>query len=65
MKKPTAKPLDFNLDIINKSKRKVTPKQAVKLLKEHGTIVTKAEAEQIIDWMYKFGKLAVDTYIKI
>jgi hypothetical protein len=65
MKKLSAKLPDFNWDIINKGKRKVTPKQAVKLLKEHGTVVTEAEAELIIDWMYKFGKLAVDTYIKI
>jgi len=65
MKRPAVKLPDFNLDIFNKGKRKVTPKQAVKLLKEHGTIVTEAEAELIIDWMYKFGKQAVDTYIKI
>lgn len=45
-------------------KRKVTPEIAVKLLREHGTIVTVEEAKLILDFMYKFAKLAVNQQVK-
>jgi hypothetical protein len=45
------------------NKRSVTAEKAVKLLKEHGTIVSLEEAQLILDLMYKFGKLAIDQQV--
>jgi hypothetical protein len=47
-----------------KERRRITPDQAVKILAEHGTKVTRKEAEMILDFMYKFAKLALSQYIK-
>jgi ribosomal protein L31E len=65
MKRAVDKVPNYNMDIFTKGNRKVTSKQAVKLLKEQGTEVTGEEAELILDFLYKIGKLVVDTYIKI
>jgi len=46
-------------------KRSVTPEKAVKILQEHGTIVSIEEAKIILDFMYKFGKLAVDQQVNL
>ena len=46
-------------------KRAVTPEKAVKILQEHGTIVSIEEAKIILDFMYKFGKLAVDQQVNL
>jgi hypothetical protein len=43
-----------------KEKRSVTPEKAIEILKKHGTIVTLEEVKLILDFMYKFGKLAID-----
>ncbi|GGI25151.1 hypothetical protein GCM10008119_16220 [Pedobacter mendelii] len=40
--------------------RNVTPEKAVKILQEHGTIITVEEAKLILDFMYKLAKLAVN-----
>lgn len=40
-------------------KRSVTAEKAVKILQDHGTIVTIEEAKKILDFMYKFAKLAI------
>jgi hypothetical protein len=52
-------------NIITPERRRVTPQQAVKLLKEYGTIVSIEEAKLILDFLYNFGKLAMDQYVKI
>ncbi|RAJ31721.1 hypothetical protein LY11_02221 [Pedobacter cryoconitis] len=44
-------------------KRNVTPEQAIELLAEHGTKVTKEEAILILDFMYKFCILAVNQLV--
>jgi len=46
-------------------KRTVTPEKAVKILQEHGTIVSIEEAKIILDFMYKFGRLAVDQQVNL
>lgn len=48
-----------------KQRRKVTPEIAVKILAEHGTKVTKEQAKLILDFLYKFGQLALDQYVMI
>lgn len=45
-------------------KRTITPEKAVKILQEHGTIITLEEAKLILDFMYKFAKLSVNQYVK-
>lgn len=52
------------MDSIPPEKRKVTPEKAIKILQEHGTIVTVEEAKLILDFMYKFTILAVDQIVK-
>jgi hypothetical protein len=54
----------FTMDIIKPERRRVTAQQAVKILKEHGTTVTIEQARLILDFLYKFGKLAMDQYVK-
>jgi len=44
-------------------KRNVTPEQAIEILAEHGTKVTKEEAKLILDFMYKFCILAVNQLV--
>jgi hypothetical protein len=48
---------------MQKERRSITPETAVKILKEHGTIVSIQEAQIILDLMYKIGKLAVNQCI--
>lgn len=44
-------------------KRNVTPEQAIEILAEHGTKVTKEEAKLILDFMYKFCILVVNQLV--
>ncbi len=46
-------------------KMNISPEQAVKILKEHGTLISLEQAKIILAFMYKLGKLSVDQYIKI
>ncbi len=46
-------------------KYSITPEQAVKILREHGTIVTIEEAKLILEFMYKIAKLSVKQYVII
>ena len=41
-------------------KQKITPEIAIRILKEHGTLVTVREAELILEFMYTFAKLALN-----
>jgi len=52
------------MQIIYSTKRNITPAKAVETLAEHGTKVTLEEAQIILDFMYKFGKLAIETELK-
>ncbi len=45
--------------------KRITPKIAVEILKEHGTKVTLDEARLILDFMYNIAKLSVEQYIKL
>ncbi len=47
------------MDIIINKKRKIKTEDAIKILKEHGTIVTKEEAQVILDLSYEFAWIAV------
>ena len=49
------------MKIIYSTKRNITAAKAVKILAENGTKVTLEEAQKILDFMYKFGKLAIET----
>ncbi|SEA92166.1 hypothetical protein [Pedobacter hartonius] len=53
-----------DIQYIRPETRRVTSQQAVKLLQEHGTKVTIEEAKLILDFLYDFGALAIDQYIK-
>lgn len=44
-------------------KRSIKPQKAIKILKEHGHDVSYEQAELILDFMYKFGQIAVDIYV--
>lgn len=44
-------------------KRSIKPQKAVKILKEHGQDITYEQAELILDFMYKFGQIAIDQYV--
>jgi len=44
---------------LDRSKRKVTTKQAVGILKKHGTDVTEEEAEKVLDFVYKMAPIAI------
>jgi hypothetical protein len=48
-----------------KEKRSVTPEKAIEILKKHDTIVTLEEVKLILDFMYKFGKLAIDQQVNL
>ena len=45
-------------------KRNITPQQAVKILEQSGLKVTEKDAEIILDFLYFFGKLSVNQYVK-
>jgi hypothetical protein len=49
------------MEIIYSTKRNVTPAKAIEILAQNGTKVTVEEAKIILDFMYKFGKLAIET----
>jgi hypothetical protein len=49
------------MQIIYSTKRYITPAKAVEILAKHGTKITLEEAQIILDFMYKFGKLAIET----
>lgn len=43
--------------------RKLTPEHTVRILKKRGTIITIKEAEVILDFLYKFAKLTLDSVL--
>ena len=49
------------MEIIYSTKRNITPAKAVEILAKYGTKVTLEDAQIILDLMYKFGKLAIET----
>jgi hypothetical protein len=53
-----------DIQYIRPETRRVTPQQVVKVLQENGTKVTIEEARLILDFLYDFGALAIDQYIK-
>jgi len=53
-----------DIQYIRPETRRVTPQQVVKVLQENGTKVTIEEARLILDFLYDFGTLAIDQYIK-
>lgn len=52
------------MEIIYSQKRNVTPAKAVEILAKYGTKVTLEEAQIILDFMYKFGRLAINIELK-
>jgi len=47
-----------------KQKRNFSPSEAIKILAKHGTVVSIDQAKLILDFMYEFGKLALDQQIR-
>ncbi|EHQ24804.1 hypothetical protein Mucpa_0615 [Mucilaginibacter paludis DSM 18603] len=45
-------------------KRSITPEKAVEILKKHGTEITVDQAKLMLDFLYKFAKLALDQVFK-
>lgn len=45
-------------------KRKITPEKAVEILKKSGTIITVKDAKFVLDFLYKFAKLTLETVLK-
>lgn len=45
-------------------RRAVTPQQAVEIFKKNGTEITLEEARLILDFIYKFAKLALNQVFK-
>jgi hypothetical protein len=45
-------------------KKKITPEEAVQILKESGLEVTVQEAKNILELLYILAKLEVDHYLK-
>jgi hypothetical protein len=43
--------------------RKLTPEHTVRILKKHGTVITIKEAEVMLDFLYKFAKLTLDSFL--
>ncbi|EOR96185.1 hypothetical protein ADIARSV_0590 [Arcticibacter svalbardensis MN12-7] len=48
-----------------KPKRSVTPEKAIEILKKHGTIISKEEAEKILQIMYDLAKLVVEEQLRL
>ena len=46
-------------------KKGVSAEQAQKLLEKHGVKISLEEAKIILEFMYEFGKLTIDQYVKI
>lgn len=44
--------------------RKVTAEKAVKIMAKHGTVITIEEAKIMLDFLYKFAKLTLETVLK-
>jgi hypothetical protein len=50
---------------MNVEKRKVTPEKAVEIMKKNGTMKSPLEeAELMLDFLYRFGKLTLDIVLK-
>ena len=49
---------------MNSTKRQLTPEKAVEILKKHGTQITVEEAKLMLDFLYKFAKLTLETVLK-
>ena len=49
---------------MSQEKQSITPEKAMKLLKEHGTIITVEQAKIILNFLYKFGKLTLHQAFK-
>jgi hypothetical protein len=54
----------INTNSVISEPTKVTPHQAVKLLKKHKVIVTLEQAEKILEFMDRLAKLAIEHYVK-
>jgi len=44
---------------------KITPEQAVEILKKHGTVISVEEAKLVLDFLYDLVKLALDEDFKL
>jgi len=44
--------------------RKITAAEVVRILKKHGTHITLDEAEKVVDFLYTFGSMALETVLK-
>jgi Ca2+-binding EF-hand superfamily protein len=49
---------------MSQEKRSITPEKVVKILQENGTNVTQEEAQKILQFLYKFGKLTLEKVFK-
>lgn len=58
-------PAESNGDISSKATDEMTLEYVMKILAKHGTIVTKDEAEIILDFVSKISKIAVDQYLRL
>ncbi len=45
---------------INEEKSKMTPQRIMEILKKHGTVVTLEEAEEILVFVRRLAKIAMD-----
>lgn len=48
---------------LREEKRTVTAKKAVKILAEHGTVISPEDAELMLDFLYKLSNLSVQEAI--
>lgn len=56
--------MNNNTQLSNSDKApRLTPEKVVKMLKEKGTIVTIAQAEEILNFMNKMANIAVSNYL--
>lgn len=46
------------------NKRKVTPEKAVEIMRKSGSEITIEEAKIMLDFLYKFAKLTLETVLK-
>ena len=44
--------------------RKVTEVEAARIFKKHGTTITIEEAQLIVAFLYRFGKVTLDSILK-
>jgi len=44
--------------------RKITPEKAVKIFAKHGINISITEAKLMLDFLYKFAKLTLETVLK-